>query len=43
MSASPEVPKSPTLLPPHKGTEIEDPGAHELSKSYHKFEAGCTV
>ena len=23
-------PKSPTLLPPRKSVELEDPGAHEL-------------
>ena len=25
-----DPPKSPTLLPPHKSVELEDPGAHEL-------------
>lgn len=23
-------PKSPTLVPPHKSVELEDPGAHDL-------------
>ena len=27
----PQPPKSPTLLPPRKSVELEDPGAHELS------------
>lgn len=31
MSAIPQPPKSPTLLPPRKSVELEDPGAHELS------------
>ena len=26
-------PKSPTLLPPRKSVELEDPGAHELGPS----------
>lgn len=25
-----DPPKSPTLLPPRKHVELEDPGAHEL-------------
>jgi hypothetical protein len=31
--ADAEPPKSPTLLPPRRSTEIEDPGAHELESS----------
>ena len=26
-------PKSPTLAPPRKSVELEDPGAHELSEN----------
>ena len=25
-------PKSPTLLPPRKSVELEDPGAHDLGR-----------
>lgn len=30
---SPTAPRSPTLLPPRKSVELEDPGAHELSET----------
>ena len=30
MSSSGNPPKSPTLIPPRKSVELEDPGAHEL-------------
>lgn len=30
MSNRPNPPKSPTLEPPRKSVELEDPGAHEL-------------
>ncbi len=29
----PRPPKSPTLQPPRKSVELEDPGAHELGRS----------
>ena len=30
MTEASEPPKSPTLLPPRKSVELEDPGAHDL-------------
>lgn len=29
-----EPPKSPTLLPPRKSVELEDPGAHDLGVTF---------
>ncbi|KAK4692156.1 hypothetical protein P7C71_g4996, partial [Lecanoromycetidae sp. Uapishka_2] len=38
MADHPNPPKSPTLLPPRKSVELEDPGAHELEHSENEDE-----
>lgn len=41
MSSHPNLPKSPTLEPPRKSVELEDPGAHELLGGYPLPKASC--
>lgn len=37
MTNTPNPPKSPTLLPPRKSVELEDPGAHDLGMGLFPF------
>jgi len=39
MADIPSLPKSPTLQPPRKSVELEDPGAHDLGGSEHSLRA----
>ena len=35
MTEAVNPPKSPTLIPPRKSVELEDPGAHDLGTDLH--------